>query len=151
MCYTIHFIQEIEAVNLEASMKQAALETLKNEQAVPGSLTLVLTDEATIQRLNYEYAGLNQPTDVLAFPGEEVDPDDEGIYFGDIIIALPIAERQASAAGHALQAEVNLLTIHGTLHLLGYDHADRDEKEAMWAKQSAILTSLGLDSIELGE
>lgn len=148
MRYAIHIVQEVPANHLQAPMKQAALETLTQEQAASGSLTLVLTDEETIQRLNHEYAGVDQPTDVLAFPSEEEDPDVEGIYFGDIIIALPVAQRQAATAGHALQSEVSLLTVHGTLHLLGYDHAEQAEQDAMWAKQSAILAALDLDSAE---
>jgi probable rRNA maturation factor len=150
MHYTIHFVPEVEARGLKTTVKQAALETLANEEAVPGSLTIVLTDEERIQRLNQEYAGIDQSTDVLAFPGAELDPDESAFYFGDIIIALPVAQRQAEQAGHAVQAEVALLTVHGTLHLLGYDHATQTEKDTMWAKQATILKSLGLDSIEAG-
>jgi probable rRNA maturation factor len=150
MHYTIHFVQEIEAQGLKTPMKEAALETLVYEEAVPGSLTLVLTDEEKILRMNQEYAGIDHSTDVLAFPGAELDPDEDAFYFGDIIIALPVAQRQAEKAGHAVQAEVALLAVHGTLHLLGYDHGTQAEKDTMWAKQAAILKTLGLESIKAG-
>ena len=68
-------------------------------------------------------------------------------YLGDIIIALPYAARQAAAAGHAAEAELQLLAVHGTLHLLGYDHASPEEKAAMWSAQTAVLTQLGLSHI----
>jgi probable rRNA maturation factor len=63
-------------------------------------------------------------------------------YLGDIIIALPYTQRQAERIGKPLRDELRLLAIHGTLHLLGYDHAAPDEEAAMWAKQDAILASL---------
>ena len=151
MQYTVHFVQEVSAQDLEPPMMLAALETLKSEQAVAGSLTLVVTDEDRIRELNQNFAGIDQPTDVLAFPGEEIDPDEQGNYFGDVIIALPFAKRQAQKAGHSIQAEVSLLVVHGILHLLGYDHASKDDKQAMWAKQTAILAELGLNSLEVSE
>lgn len=148
MKYLIHYHQEIEASELEPTAKQAALETLSTENVEAGSLTLVITDEDSIQRLNHKYAGMDRPTDVLAFPGGEPDPDDEGLYYGDVVIALPIAQQQASFAGHSTAQECALLVVHGTLHLLGYDHATPAEQEEMWAKQSIILKRLGLSSIE---
>jgi probable rRNA maturation factor len=64
-------------------------------------------------------------------------------HLGDVVIAYPYAERQAQRFGNSLAAELRLLAIHGTLHLLGYDHATSDEEEAMWAEQEAILAPLG--------
>jgi probable rRNA maturation factor len=148
MPYTIHFRQQIEAHSLKPVMTQAAAETLSSEQAEPGSLTLVVTDEASIRQLNNEYAGIDRPTDVLAFPSPEPDPDEEGVYYGDVIIALPIAQAQASQRRHSIQDECVLLTIHGTLHLLGYDHATQAEKDKMWARQAMVLNNLGMSAIE---
>jgi probable rRNA maturation factor len=68
-------------------------------------------------------------------------------YLGDIIISLPYAARQAAAAGHKTESELQLLAVHGTLHLLGYDHAIPEEKAAMWDAQTAALTQLGLGHI----
>jgi probable rRNA maturation factor len=148
MKYRIHYHQDIEASELEGTLRQAVMETLQTEKVESGSLTLVLTNEKTIQDLNSKYAGIDQPTDVLAFPGSEPDPDDEGVYYGDILIALPIALQQAGQAGHSTEEECALLAVHGTLHLLGYDHGTPAEKEEMWSRQASILRRLGLASIE---
>jgi probable rRNA maturation factor len=69
-------------------------------------------------------------------------------YLGDIIIAVPYSARQAAASGHDLDAELQLLAVHGTLHLLGHDHADLEEKAKMWQAQTAVLTKLGLAHIK---
>jgi probable rRNA maturation factor len=148
MKYRIHYHQEIDATDLEAGLRKAAKSTLQFEQVEAGSLTLVLTNQETIQRLNKEFAGLDQPTDVLAFPGSGDDPDEEGIYYGDIVIALPIARQQAAQAGHSALEECALLVIHGTLHLLGYDHGTKSEKDKMWARQKGIFQHLDLSLIE---
>jgi probable rRNA maturation factor len=65
-------------------------------------------------------------------------------YLGDIAISLPRATAQAEAAGHPVAAELQLLTVHGVLHLLGHDHAEPEEKAAMWAAQAAVLATLGV-------
>ena len=91
------------------------------------------------------------PTDVLSFPASETDPDTGASYIGDILISIPRAQAQADAAGHPLEAEVQLLVVHGVLHLLGYDHADAEEKALMWKAQAEILTGLGLGTIQIRE
>ncbi len=63
-------------------------------------------------------------------------------YLGDVVISFPTAERQAAAVGHSVAEELCLLTVHGVLHLLGYDHASPEEEADMWARQSQILASL---------
>lgn len=151
MRYKINLHLEVEAAGMQGFLRNAALQTLQHEQVESGSMTLVVTDEETIQRLNKEFADLDQPTDVLAFEGAEDDPDNPGRYYGDVIIALAVAERQAQEADHSIEDELSLLTVHGTLHLLGYDHATSVEKNAMWAAQSAILDHLGVSVEEIGQ
>jgi probable rRNA maturation factor len=107
------------------------------------ALTLVLTGDEAIQELNRQYLGFDSPTDVLSFPAGEVDPETQEFYLGDVILSYPRAQAQAAAAGHPLEAELQLLTVHGVLHLLGYDHAERQEKDLMWSEQDRILTILG--------
>src|ERR1700712_5650098 len=97
-------------------------------------LTLRLVDPATISVLNKQWMGKDGPTDVLSFPMDELTPgrDDEGRpegYLGDIALCPQVAEQQAPAAGHTPQDEINLLTVHGILHLLGYDHAEPAEHQ----------------------
>jgi probable rRNA maturation factor len=124
----------------------AATAALEHETA-DGELTVVLTDDAQLQRLNRDYLGIDAPTDVLAFPAAETDPDSGVKYLGDVLISLPKAEDQARAAGHPLASEVQLLVVHGALHLLGHDHAQTAAKSRMWAAQDAVLRRLGLDGI----
>ncbi len=118
-------------------------------QSADGDLTIVLTDDAQLHELNRDYLGIDAPTDVLSFPASETDPETARRYLGDILISIPRAEEQAQAAGHALEAEVQLLAVHGTLHLLGYDHAGDEEKARMWKAQAQILERLGLSGIEI--
>ncbi len=114
------------------------------------AVTVLLTDDSYIRELNRQYRGEDLATDVLSFPAGDPLPGSEGLleYLGDIAIAVPVAEKQAAEKGHELQAELQLLTVHGILHLVGHDHLEAKEKEAMWAAQSAILKHLGLENIQ---
>ena len=131
-------------------LERAALAVLAH-QSVDGDLTIVLTDDAQLHELNRDYLGIDAPTDVLSFPASETDPETARRYLGDILISVPHAGEQAKAAGHTLEAEVQLLTVHGTLHLLGYDHAEAKEKKRMWKAQAEALERLGLAGIEIRE
>jgi probable rRNA maturation factor len=129
-----------------AILERAAQETLQRLR--PGSeldLSIVLSDDEQLQSLNRQFLGIDAPTDVLSFPADEPepDPDSQVQYLGDILISYPRAMAQARSGGHALVDELQLLIVHGALHLLGYDHATQDEKAAMWAVQAEILTRLG--------
>lgn len=130
-------------------LETAVITTLQQQQSPQAALTLMLTGNEQIQQLNRDYLGHDRPTDVLSFPAGAPMPGmaDMATYLGDIIIALPFAAQQAAAAGHNTAAECQLLAIHGTLHLLGYDHGAPDEKAAMWQAQTAVLTQLGLAHI----
>lgn len=112
------------------------------------ALTILITDDEQMQQLNRDFAGLDEPTDVLSFsPGEEdeLTPEELEGYLGDIAISLTQAEKQAARGGHSITAELQLLTVHGVLHLLDYDHDDQEDREAMWAAQKAVLDSLGVE------
>ncbi len=112
-------------------------------------LTVVLTDDAHLRQLNRDYLGIDSPTDVLSFPASETDPETGTYYLGDVLISIPRAQAQAQEAGHSLESEVQLLVVHGVLHLLGYDHAKKGEKSRMWSAQAGILKSIGLADIEI--
>ncbi len=120
-------------------------------ESAQGDLSIALSDDRRLQQLNRDFLGIDAPTDVLSFPAAESDPESGAVYLGDIVISVEHARKQALAAGHPLEAEVQLLVVHGVLHLLGYDHARPAEKSRMWAAQAAILNSIGLGSIEVGE
>ncbi len=131
-------------------IERAAVAALAH-QGAQGDLSIVLTDDAQLQQLNRDYLGVDAPTDVLSFPASETDPDSGTAYLGDILISVPRAGQQARAAGHPLESELQLLVVHGVLHLLGHDHGEAGEKSRMWAAQAAILEAIGLAGIEIRE
>ena len=115
-----------------------------DDHSVPGNaagVTVLLTDDDTLRSLNRQFADEDKVTDVLAFSGGAVFPGQaEGaVTLGDIAISTPQALRQAVAAGHSEDREVAMLTAHGVLHLLGYDHAEPDEEREMTGITAAIL------------
>ena len=110
--------------------------------------TIVLTNDKQIQELNKQYLGQDRATDVLAFQAGDSDPDTNILYLGDVVISYPRAKEQAEQVGHALDDELQLLVVHGMLHLLGFDHSSKEEKAVMWDVQSKILTKLGSSLIE---
>lgn len=124
-----------------------------NTVADGAAVTLLLADDAYLRELNRHYRDEDQPTDVLSFPAGDPLPGGEELldYLGDIAISVPTAQRQAAAAGHSLEAEMQLLAIHGVLHLLGHDHLEPEEKAAMWAAQAEVLHALGLEGIQPAE
>jgi probable rRNA maturation factor len=107
-------------------------------------LCIKAVDEATIAQLNEKWMEKEGPTDVLAFPMDELRPGlvneepEEGVL-GDLVLCPAIAERQGEAAGHGTLAELELLTVHGILHLLGYDHAEPEEHKVMFGLQDQLL------------
>ena len=107
-------------------------------------LCIKLVDEATIAELNEKWMEKTGPTDVLAFPMDELRPglvneDPEEGVLGDLVLCPAVAERQGEAAGHGTAAEIELLTVHGILHLLGYDHAEPEEHTVMFGLQDELL------------
>lgn len=125
-----------------ASIKQAVIATLDFEEVQPDAeVTVLLADDRRLRDLNQEYMGSERPTDVLSFPAGDPMPGVDN-YLGDIAISIPMAKNQAAMAGHPVSGELQLLAVHGTLHLLGYDHATPEEEKQMWSIQETILSSL---------
>ncbi len=107
-------------------------------------LCISAVDEQTIAELNEKWMEKAGPTDVLAFPMDELRPgkaleEPEGGVLGDLVLCPAVAERQAAEAGHSTQDELDLLTVHGILHLLGYDHAEPEEHKEMFGLQATLL------------
>lgn len=124
-------------------LEKAVLKTLiATSTPVESEITLVLTDDRKLHQLNRDFLGIDAPTDVLSFPADFTDPDSQEKYLGDILISVPRAVEQARESQGSIEAELILLTVHGTLHLLGYDHATETDKEKMWAVQSQIVGEL---------
>lgn len=112
-------------------------------------VSVTLTNNAYIHTLNKEYRNLDRPTDVLSFAlNESEEPEIEGSpvanALGDIIISVERAEEQAAEYGHSLRREVAFLTVHGMLHLLGYDHMEEEEREEMEKEQCFVMEHLGI-------
>lgn len=141
-------IDSDEAQDVDAAdLARVIAVTLQVEGRAEGQVTLVITSDEAVTELNRAYLGIDGPTDVLSFPAQEpttgfVSAPEMANYLGDIIIALPYTRRQAATLGRRLRDELRLLTVHGVLHLLGYDHAEPDEEASMWARQDAILAQL---------
>src|ERR1044071_5244656 len=125
-------------------LERAARTALEHEaQSLESDLSIILTDDARLHELTLNYLGVDAATDVLSFPATETDPETGARYIGDILISIPRAQDQSDEAGHPLESEVQLLVVHGVLHLIGHDHAEADEKARMWKAQAEILKTLG--------
>ena len=129
-------------------LRKIAQTVLKAEGvASPYEVSLVFTDSETVQRLNREFRGVDETTDVLAFymlAQKEADssfvlPPDGITRLGEVIISYPQAVEQAKEQGHPLERELTLLVIHGILHLLGYDHEEPDEESKMKERERELL------------
>ena len=146
------YLEEVNSEWIDTSVK-AVMNQIKPD--MPYTDSVVVDSDEMIQGLNKDYLGINSPTDVLSFPSGETEPEPDSeageIYLGDIIISFPRAGKQAAAAGHPVQSELMLLTVHGMLHLLGFDHAEIEEKALMWKIQADILSKLGVDIRRLPE
>jgi probable rRNA maturation factor len=110
-------------------------------------LSILLVDVGSMEQLHIQWMDEPGPTDVLAFPMDELRPgrDDDAEpepgLLGDVVLCPEVAARQAREAGHSTEAELHLLCTHGILHLLGYDHAEEDEQREMFALQTSLLES----------
>jgi probable rRNA maturation factor len=143
----------------EAALAALATYMLDQMRINPlAELSVLLVDESAMADLNQRWMGEPGPTDVLAFPMDELrpppfggsasnrrggghDPDPEPGLLGDVVLCPQIAAKQAHAAGHSTEDEIELLCTHGILHLLGYDHADTREHAAMFGVQERLLAS----------
>ncbi|MFJ7919598.1 rRNA maturation RNase YbeY [Lysinibacillus fusiformis] len=154
MILTIDFTDETNEVAaqhtelVEKLLQHAAsVENIEPETEV--SVTFVTND--TIQDINREYRGKDQPTDVISFALEELGEGEIAVTFegmprilGDIIISTDRAKEQAEEYNHSFERELGFLAVHGFLHLLGYDHMEPEEEKVMFTKQDEILQTFGL-------
>ncbi len=136
-----------DGVVLESSVLRAmelSIETCLQSQGLEGSeVSLSIVDDREMHELNLRYRGVDRTTDVLSFPLEEERPK-EPCLLGDIIVSAPMAQQQAQEYGHSLLREMSFLVVHGTLHLLGYDHMTPAEDAEMQRLQEEVLSSLGI-------
>jgi probable rRNA maturation factor len=150
--YTIEIRDEYGVEGLPAERIERAVAWVLSRHGVqPGmALTLVITGDEAVRQLNAQYRGVDAPTDILSFPAEPLpeslrqEMGEEALYLGDLVVAYPYTLGHAEEAGHAMSDELALLAIHGTLHLLGFDHENAAHQEAMWAAQAEALAAMGV-------
>lgn len=126
---------------LKAAQMTLAAQGLSSEV----DLSIVVGDDTLLRKLNLQYRQVDAATDVLSFPSSELDPDTSHLNLGDVVISLPRAEQQAAAGPHPVADELQLLVVHGTLHLLGYDHVKALDKKKMQTIQDKIMQELGVN------
>lgn len=129
----------------EDIIKRAACAAL-NEEHASGDISVLVTDDNGIWEMNKDYRNVDRPTDVLSFPSNEGDalssvPDS---FLGDIAISINRAKAQAFEYGHSFERELSFLTVHGCLHILGYDHMTDEDRQTMFALQDKILNDTGI-------
>lgn len=122
---------------------------LVGENVASGSVSLYLVDPDEMTALNVQHMGGTGPTDVLSFPMDDPDMTQSAHnghqpHLGEIVICVDVAQRQAPSHAGSLEAELQLLSVHGTLHLLGYDHAEETDRAKMQGLEAQYLSVLGL-------
>jgi len=127
----------------------AAIKAAKIKLSPEAELSLMFGDDEAIKALNQQFRGINKPTNVLSFPGEEISPGEEpglvpGLVLGDIAFALQTLIREADLEGKLFDHHLCHLMIHGFLHLLGYDHQNDNEAEQMESLEIKALAALGI-------
>ena len=153
-------IDEAYVAEVNPRMLRVAARAALAHEAVsaPAALTVALTGDKYLRTLSRKFLGLDATTDVLSFPSEARNGEFRKVklrratrsspglwlqsYLGDIAISFPRARAQAEAAGHPVAEELQLLVVHGVLHLLGYDHAKEADTTRMWVAQEDILRAI---------
>lgn len=148
---------EEESILLEQREPLTAMLSQAIEEAIrlcdgpeEAEVSLMLVDDQRIHALNLEYRGVDRPTDVLSFAlQEETDEEPDAVFeddmLGDIVISAERAREQAKEYGHSFEREIVYLAVHGTLHLLGYDHEEESERQEMRSKEEEVMALLGLE------
>lgn len=155
MLLDVDFLDETNSLDEETSkLSEKLLQFSAKQENIPNgsevSVTFVTNNR--IQEINREYRDKDVPTDVLSFALEEMGEDEVAItggdmprVLGDIIISVERAKEQAEDYGHSFERELGFLTVHGFLHLLGYDHMTEEDEKEMFGRQKEILDAFGLE------
>ena len=122
----------------------AALAGAAAELGAAAEISIVLADDAEVRTLNREWRGRDKPTNVLSFPGDDAPQPGMPLLIGDVVLAYETVAREAAEQGKPLADHLSHLVVHGVLHLLGWDHVEEAEGDAMEALETAVLASLGI-------
>lgn len=142
---TVQRATTIKSLPTSAKLKRWARAALQNKMPT-AELTIRIVDSEEITELNHQYRNKHKPTNVLSFPFEMPDEVDEIPYLGDIIICAEVIKAEAHAQQKTEEAHWAHIVIHGTLHVLGYDHEKKEDAERMEAEEIKILKTLGFDN-----
>jgi len=152
----VYMTDETDTINSDIQQLVSSILThAAKEEDLLGNVEVSVTfmTDDDIQKVNAEYRGINEPTDVISFALEEITVGEVAIIpeqgipiaLGDIIISVDTAKRQAIEFGHNINREMGFLALHGFLHLLGYDHLTKEDEKNMFGRQKEILHSYGLE------
>jgi len=128
----------------EETIKKVAEFTLAHLSHPNTDISISITNNREIQKLNKQFRNVDSPTDVLSFSSNEIDPQTNRVYAGDIIISFQRAKEQAVDLNHPIMKEISILIVHGILHLFGYDHLKQVDKIIMFSLQDEIINKLDL-------
>ncbi|MBI5972610.1 rRNA maturation RNase YbeY [Staphylococcus caledonicus] len=149
--FTIDFNDHTELVKEDWYQQIDKLLTFAKEQEgikEDAELSVTFVDKDEIQQINKMYRDKDKVTDVISFALEEDEPEITGLdmprVLGDIIICTDVAQEQAESYGHSFERELGFLSLHGFLHLLGYDHMNEEDEKRMFGRQDTILNAYGL-------
>lgn len=143
-------------VDITDELKELLVKVAENAAKSEGfedvEVSISIVDDEEIRKLNRDYRSVDSPTDVLSFPMMDFEGDDaiiqeatDVVMLGDIVISAARAKSQAADYGHSFEREMAFLTVHGMLHLMGYDHEKPEDARAMREKEEKILTELGIE------
>ena len=152
---------EQDVIEYNSKLEELIIKTVETSLShegfsIPSEISILLTDDFNIQRINKEYRGIDRPTDVLSFPMTDISKgklnascgdfnmDENLLMLGDIVISMETVKRQAEEYGHSFEREMAFLVTHGMFHLLGYDHQNEKDEKEMIQKQEEVLEKLGL-------
>ncbi|MEM9279232.1 MAG: rRNA maturation RNase YbeY [Pseudomonadota bacterium] len=148
-------VDESAFVDTSSIIKNAVKTTVSQaelEFPEEAELSVLLADDKTLRELNLKWRSIDKPTNVLSFPGEEIDPGEAGgVFLGDIAISVETTAREAALEKKSFDAHFTHLVIHGFLHLFGYDHDTEKQALQMESLETDILKTLGIsDPYESG-
>lgn len=155
MVLDVDFLDETNSLNEETSkLSEELLQFSAKQENLPhgSEVSVTFVTNNRIQEINREYRNKDVPTDVLSFALEEMGENEVAVtggdmprILGDIIISVERAKEQAEEYGHSFERELGFLTVHGFLHLLGYDHMTEEDEKEMLGRQKEILDAFGLE------
>jgi probable rRNA maturation factor len=136
-----------EPLNLDAFVNLALFALEREEAPDNAEISIAIVDNTEMADLNKRYRSIAGPTDVLSFPCDEptmIACDNEPLTLGDIVIAPEVAQSNAVEAGHTVEHELNVLLVHGVLHLMGYDHEEDEDAHVMQTREKVIVQAWGI-------